>query len=164
MSSDREFRKIPSLNYLYEVNEDGRIFRNVKSKKESKIIVDHHHSKAGYCFTWVNIKGKVIRVPIARVVAECFIGPKPEGLEIDHIDRNSTNNDYHNLRYVTKNIRAYVDSIKKPVTLMKDNDVYNFDSIADAARFLSKDDKNFERYRAKLKRHRSHIDDYDVMY
>ena len=34
---NREFRKIPSLKFLYEVSEDGRIFRNVKSKKQNKI-------------------------------------------------------------------------------------------------------------------------------
>jgi hypothetical protein len=101
-NSNREFRKIPSLDFLYEVSEDGRSFRNVKSKKESKIIVDHHHSEKGYHHTFVNIKGHVQRVPIARVVAETFIGPKPEGMEIDHKDRDSLNDDYHNLRYVTK--------------------------------------------------------------
>jgi len=35
--ADREFRKIPSLQFLYEVNEDGRIFRNVKSKNKAKL-------------------------------------------------------------------------------------------------------------------------------
>ena len=33
MGTDLEFRKIASLNFFYEVREDGRIFRNVKSKK-----------------------------------------------------------------------------------------------------------------------------------
>lgn len=32
-----EFRKIPSSNFLYEINEDGTIIRNVKSKKHRKI-------------------------------------------------------------------------------------------------------------------------------
>ena len=32
-NSNLEFGKIKSLNFLYEVNENGTIFRNVKSKK-----------------------------------------------------------------------------------------------------------------------------------
>lgn len=31
--SNLEFRKVPSLNFLYEISEDGRFLRNVKSKK-----------------------------------------------------------------------------------------------------------------------------------
>ena len=44
---NREFRKIKSLQFLYEVNDDGTILRNVKSKKHIKIILDYHHLKNG---------------------------------------------------------------------------------------------------------------------
>lgn len=37
-NSNREFRKVPSLNYLFEVSSDGRVVRNVKSKKQCKIV------------------------------------------------------------------------------------------------------------------------------
>ena len=85
---NREFRKVPSLQFLYEVNGDGTILRNVKSKKHIKIKLDMHHSTVGYYFAWVNIKHKVIRVPIHRIVAECWLGEKPRGYEIDHICKN----------------------------------------------------------------------------
>ena len=183
MKINREFRKIPSLNFLYEVSEDGRIFRNVKSKKQNKIIVDYHHSNAGYCATFVNIKGKVKRVMIAHVVAECWLGKKTEGLEIDHIDRNSQNNHYKNLRYVTKseqmknrdhsriaergkkNLEAYRQTIMKPVTLIKDGIKKSFESTTAAARYLSSEfDKKVEHIRGKFKRHRSYVYGYDVIY
>ena len=78
-NSDLEFRKIKSLDCRYEVNSNGTIFRNSISKKQSKIVLDMHHSSTGYYTTWVNINHHVQRVAIHKVVAECFIGPKPEG-------------------------------------------------------------------------------------
>ena len=144
--SNREFRKIPSLNFLYEVSEDGKIFRNVKSKKQNKIIVDYHHSPAGYCFTFIHRDKQNKRIPIARVVAECWLGEKPEGYEIDHIDRNSQNNHYTNLRYVTKseqmknrdhtniskkgseNLRVACLKRMKPVIIIENNEQLYFNS------------------------------------
>ena len=183
MKINREFRKIPSLKFLYEVSEDGRIFRNVKSKKQNKIIVDYHHSPAGYCFTFINRNKICKRIPIARVVAECWLGEKPEGYEIDHIDRNSQNNHYTNLRYVTKseqmknrdhsgiskigsaNLEAARRRRMKPLTLVKDGERYTFESQTAAARWLAEQTgKTVEHVRAKFKKHRSHVYGFDVIY
>ena len=179
-----EFRKIKSLDFLYEINGDGTIFRNVKSKKQSKIVLDLHHSAKGYYYVWVCLKKKVKRLPIARLVAECWLGDKPDGYEIDHIDRNSHNNDYRNLRYAskseqmknrdysrivargTKNLATYVKSIMKPVALIDATGFYYAcESIAVAARYLAKlYGKKFEHMRYKLKKRRSHIYGHDVIY
>lgn len=190
-NSNLEFRKIKSLNYLYEVNENGTIFRNVKSKKQSLIKLDMHHSKTGYYTTFVHINGrrqdsKIIRVPIHKVVAECWLGEKPDGYEIDHIDRNSRNNDYRNLRYVTKseqmknrdhtniskngsnNLEIVRLERMKPVLLIDNiqNKFIEFKSYADTARFLAEyySYDNPEKFRSKLKSHRHHIYDFDVIY
>lgn len=187
-NSNLEFRKIKSLNFLYEVNENGTIFRNIKSKKQSKIKLDFHHSKNGYYTIFVRIGGrklgaKTIRVPIHKVVAECWLGDKPEGYEIDHIDRNTHNNHYSNLRYVTKsdqmknrdhtniskqgtiNCQNWNKSIMKPIVIKKDNVKQQFESIADCSRYLSKYyDVTFEHIRYKLKKKRSHIYSHDIIY
>ena len=181
---NREFRKIKSLQFLYEVNDDGTILRNVKSKKHIKIILDYHHSKNGYYVAFVNLKGKVHRVPMHRIVAECWLGDRPEGYEIDHIDRNTHNNKYTNLRYVTHNVqmknRVLTEKMinviltnwsnarkirMKPIILMKENFKQKFESMSECARFLSNEyNKSFEHMRGKLKSHRKHIYEYDVIY
>ena len=180
-----EFRKIKSLDCLYEISEDGRMFRNVKSKKQLKIKLDMHHSDVGYYAVWVNIKGKVHRVMIHKAVAECWLGEKPEGYEIDHIDRNAHNNHFTNLRYVnhsqqmknrmlsdrlikqaTQNCLNYtLQYVATPVELHRDNENITFRSMAECAKFLgNKYQKKAEHMRHKLKDRRSHIYDYDVTY
>ena len=192
-NSNLEFRKIGSLKYLYEVNENGTIFRNVKSKKQLKIKLDMHHSNTGYYTTFVHIGGrskdsKIIRVPIHKVVAECWLGPNPDStiFEIDHIDRNTHNNDYRNLRYVTKseqmknrdrtNIAKRGSENLQNASMLRAKSVQlnnfetgesiKFDSYADASRYLSSvyDENGFEKFRSKLKGHRKHIYDYDIVY
>lgn len=187
-NSDLEFRKVPSLQFLYEVNENGTIFRNVKSKKQLKIKLDMHHSDKGYYASFVNIKGVVKRVMMHIIVAECWLGSRPEGLQIDHIDRNTRNNHYSNLRYVNqstqmknrvlsdriieqakKNCQEWIKSISIKVTAIntENGDIIEAPSLAEASRQLAEyynNDKDPEHYRGKLKKRRSHIYDFDITY
>ena len=155
---DLKFKKIPSLDNKYEINENGTKIRNVETKRELKIILDKHHSTVGYYATFVNIKGIVRRVMIHNAVAEAWIGPKPKGLETDHIDRNPHNNHYKNLRYVThsvqmknrilspkiieqakENCRIYLfEKVMKPIKLIDpDGKIYEFESHTSCAKFLA---------------------------
>lgn len=184
-NSNLEFRKIPSLQFLYEINENGTIVRNIKSKKQLKIILDRHHSVKGYYTTWVNLKGKVVRCPIHKLVAECWLGKRPQGYQIDHIDRNTHNNHYSNLRYCThsENMRnrqlservleqatancfAYtMRYVAKPVVLSKNGIRKQFRSMAQAAQYIGTEySVSTEHVRSKMKKRRSHIYGYDVEY
>ena len=180
METNLVFRKIPSLHFFYEVSEDGRIVRNAKSKKHIKQVRD----KDGYCSCYFNIKGKVVHRYVASLVAECWLGKRPEGYQIDHIDRNRANNHRTNLRYVTyseqmKNrvfsdriieqatpgCNLYAKGISRPVRLYNDDENMTFSSICKCAQWLgNKYNKAPEHFRHKLKKRRSHIYDYDVEY
>lgn len=185
-NSNLEFRKIKSLDFLYEVNENGTIFRNAKSKKQLAIKLDMHHSKVGYYAVWVNIKGVCKRVMIHKAVAECWLGDKPEGMEIDHIDRNPHNNHFSNLRYVThseqmknrqlgdhvieqakKNCLDYcLKYVAKPVMIRRAGEGWlEFRSMAKCAEYLAECyGKKSEHMRSKLKKRRHKIYDHDVQY
>lgn len=177
---DNIFRKIKSLNFLYEINCTGTILRNVKSKKQLKIRLNMHHSKTGYFVSSCTFKGKTKQLMIHQLVAECFIGERPEGYEIDHIDRNTHNNYFRNLRYVThsenmknrvlgehvirqgtKNCAKHVEDIS--VTTLVNG--IECKSMAQAARVLGEVlGISPEKIRAKMKKRRKNIYGFDVIY
>ena len=174
-----EYRKIKSLNFLYEINENGTILRNVKSKKHIKIIIDKHHSKIGYAASFICFKGKVKRLMIHKLVAECWLGDS-NGLEIDHIDRNSLNNHYSNLRYVNhsqqmknrhlsdKIIQNAINNCKKyieKISIKTIVDNKEFPSMSKASQYLSiLTNKSFEHIRGKMKQRRKNIYGYNIQY
>lgn len=179
-----EFRKIPSLKFLYEVNGDGTIFRNARSKRCLKCSKYSHNSNTEYWGLNVNIKGQICKVYIHKVVAECWLGPKPEGYEVDHIDRNSLNNHWTNLRYITRSEqmlnRDYSQFMDKllanlaigngghinPVRLIRDGESIDFPTACRAAKYLAQvyPHKKEKSFNDKFYHRRHHIFDYDIVY
>lgn len=175
----REFRKIPSLEFLFEINGDGSILRNTKSKKRVKQYKYSHNSKTEY---WSVDLGH--RISIHNLVAECWLGEKPKGHQVDHIDRDSLNNDYRNLRYVSKSEQMlnrdyskFLDKILPnlaiknggklvKVILKKGDRIWEFPTTVRAARWLTEQYPEIREKSFKNKFHlrRSHIFDYDVSY
>ena len=151
-----EFRRIPSLGYQYEISFDGTVLRNVKTGHILKQIKTCHNSDTVYLSAQVFFNGKNRKLFIHRAVAECWLGPRPKGMQVDHIDRNSLNNHYKNLRYVSKSKQmknrdysAFIDVLYNnlsksfcktvyPVTLIdRNNKVVKCSSRRRAAKYLA---------------------------
>jgi len=81
-------------NYL--VYEDGRVF-----SKNIRRFLKPHDNGHGYHQVFLCKDGKRKQFRVNRLVAQAYI-PNPDNKpEVDHIDKDRTNNDISNLRWVT---------------------------------------------------------------
>ncbi len=88
---------IPKLKNKYEVSQHGRV-RNVYTKH----VLKPELNQKGY--PRLTFRKSVVgrhNLKIHHLVAEAFLGPRPEGTEVNHIDLDKTNNRPSNLEYVT---------------------------------------------------------------
>ena len=116
MSACVEWRKVPSLNGLYEVSADGRV-RNSTTMHELKTFVNVH----GYMVLQVcPTKGERKTVQVHKLVAEAFLGSAPSGMVVNHKDGNKKNNFPNNLEYCTpsdNNLHALRNGLRHPAKM-----------------------------------------------
>lgn len=84
------WKPIPS-SPRYEVSNLGRV-------RNGPRILHVRSNGKGYMRTELGAKRSVY---IHAIVAETFLGPRPKGAEVDHIDFNRANNAATNLQYLT---------------------------------------------------------------
>lgn len=99
-STYKEYVDIPGYEGTYMINTNGSIISciNPVILKLSPVLNDN-----GYFVIGLG-KGKDRKIfYIHRLLYITFIGNIPEKMEIDHIDRNRSNNKLDNLRLVTRN-------------------------------------------------------------
>lgn len=106
---NEEWRPVPGQEGRYEVSDQGRfrsidrviirsdgILRPLKGRIRKLQI-----HKTGYPCAMIRDNGKSVLLFVHRVVAAAFIGSRPEGKEVRHLDGDSGNARLSNLSYST---------------------------------------------------------------
>lgn len=95
----------------YLVTSAGEIF----SKRANGKKLTPHPNHKGYAMVGVMVDGVLYKKAVHSIIAECFLGERPKGYQIDHIDNDKTNNRADNLQYITpsENVKKSYDSGNK---------------------------------------------------
>lgn len=105
-----EWRPIVGYEEIYEVSEHGDV-RRIVAKKHGKRAINElwsfHEMPRGYLrLELTDANGKPKKWLKHVLVAYAFLGERPQGYEINHIDGDKSNCHYSNLEYVTPSENA----------------------------------------------------------
>lgn len=100
-----EWRPIPWFEGFYSASDQGRI----RSEPQPVRTTGRQHgrvlapslSRKGYQCVRLCVSGRRLSTQVHCLVAAAFIGPRPDGLQVNHKDGIKTNNLPGNLEYVT---------------------------------------------------------------
>lgn len=112
-----EWRPVVGYEGIYEVSSLGRVkscarelvqidrWGNLTARKWPERLLKQTADQGRYAYGRLQVKlcghGKQITRLVHQLVAEAFIGPRPEGCEVAHNDGNPAHNWLGNLRYAT---------------------------------------------------------------
>lgn len=96
-----EWRGVVGYENYFLVSDYGRVIRLFSTKFIPAGIYPLNQKPWAYAAFSANIDGKRKTFIVHIEVMRAFVGERPEGLEIDHIDQRKTNNRLDNLEYVT---------------------------------------------------------------
>jgi len=94
------WKDIPGYEGKYQVSSYGRV-KSLNYNNTGKERIMSGEKIRGYYSFNLSKNGKVKRFRLNRLVWEAFNGPIPEGMQINHIDEDPTNNNLENLNLMT---------------------------------------------------------------
>jgi hypothetical protein len=109
--------KVPNYEQFYEISNHGRFAR---LKPDGRVI-----RKLNICTHYLSVSVKSINkkpqksLYIHKLVANVFIGARPDGMVIRHLDGNRYNNRVDNLSYGT--VQQNIEDVKKHKTQWHEN-------------------------------------------
>lgn len=102
---EEEWKEIPDWSD-YEVSSQGRVRRTTKARGGPRLGSNRIRTlvtdRVGYQQITFCRNGRWFIFRVHQLVALAFIGPRPEGKEVNHKDGNKKNNTPPNLEYVTR--------------------------------------------------------------
>ncbi len=99
-TADEVWKPIPGFKNNYHVSSLGRVYSRAKGGR----ILKSRLNAGGYPAMWL---GRMALRQAHCLVALAFIGPRPDGMQVNHLDGNKLNPRPENLEYVTpkENVR-----------------------------------------------------------
>lgn len=127
------WRPVVGYEGLYEVSDLGHVY-SISSKK----ILKTSRNTSGYPSVKLYKNGQPFQCPVHREVAYAFIGPRPKGHQINHINYTRSDARACNLEYLTmhNNVAHSLHRVKKGVDLASAK--LNHDSVAKIRQMRSK--------------------------
>lgn len=124
----------------YEVSDMGRVRRSTHGRKTyAGRLMALVLMKIGYLAVRPTIDGKNKHFYVHELVAAVFLGPRPKGATINHIDGIKTNNTPDNLEYVT---HAHNMRHARDMGLMVRGESHGGSKLTEAIVRMIRDDRN----------------------
>jgi hypothetical protein len=104
------YKDVKGYRGIYRVNIAGQIYsmpREVSAGNPGQVMkiggkyLKPYLNTKGYPSVSLNKGGKKKTTPVHVIVAQAFLGDRPNGFHINHIDGNKENNHIDNLEYVS---------------------------------------------------------------
>lgn len=139
------WKDVTCLGPQYPYHEASNLGR-IRNKKTGIILKPQINNRDGYYHVGVSGIGISKTVTVHKLVGETFLGDRPNGYDINHIDGNKKNNRVDNLEYCTRsdNVKhAYDTGLNKlasSVKIVETGEVFN--SINECARAIGGSRKN----------------------
>ena len=105
-----QWRDIPNYEGYYQVSDHGRVKSFHDADREGRVLRNSFHTD-GYPQVSLTRNGNRSTRKVHSLIMEAFKGPRPEGMEIRHLDDNPENNHISNLRYGTSSENR-LDSVR----------------------------------------------------
>lgn len=107
---NEEWRDVVGYEGYYQVSDLGRVrsldrrsrCRGGSTSFHKGVILSPALSKSGYFVCVLCVKGRMKTFLVHCLVASAFLGDKPHGFDVNHIDTDKQNNLVGNLEYITK--------------------------------------------------------------
>ena len=99
---EEEWRPVVGYEDRYLVSSLGRVLSLPNAKNKTSRYISLHPTRFGYPSVNLWRDNKMKRRQVHTLVMEAFVGPRPKGCEVRHLDGDPTRSELSNLAWGTK--------------------------------------------------------------